>query len=197
MQIHLKSSSLCLPQAYLCAAFMLIEHGEAEPQTWFGVHSFRRYVLEIRRSHSSAIISPSRIDEWFSILISHPPATSRRKYFDFLDPQRRFGISLSTMVHIYFLFAFIGLVIAQQECYFGPGASNRGPSNLVPCGSTGISTCCLLGDTCLSGNACFNYATGVTYQYGCSDITYKDPSCPFKCGVDTGMSCPFLWTHTI
>ncbi|KAF2669978.1 hypothetical protein BT63DRAFT_227079 [Microthyrium microscopicum] len=77
-----------------------------------------------------------------------------------------------------------GTVLAQQQCYFGPGASNRGPNNLVPCNGTGTSACCLLGDTCLSGNTCYNYATGDLYQYGCTDINYEDPTCPFKCGWD-------------
>lgn len=74
------------------------------------------------------------------------------------------------------------LANAQQECYFGPGAENRGPSNLVPCTTTGESACCLLGDTCLSGNTCYNYASGDLYQYGCTDITYEDSVCPYKCG---------------
>lgn len=76
------------------------------------------------------------------------------------------------------------ITYAQQECYFGPGSEFRGPTNLVPCASTGSSACCLLGDTCLSGNACYNGATGNTYQYGCTDITYTDSTCPYKCGFD-------------
>lgn len=74
---------------------------------------------------------------------------------------------------------------AQQQCYFGAGAENRGPENLVPCMATGASACCLRGDTCLSGNACFNYPSGNVYQYGCTDITYSDETCPFKCGFNT------------
>ncbi|KAF2769820.1 hypothetical protein EJ03DRAFT_84368 [Teratosphaeria nubilosa] len=79
-------------------------------------------------------------------------------------------------------------VRAQQQCYFGPGAKNRGPANLVPCNSNGQSACCLLGDTCLSGNTCYNYATGDLYQYGCTDINYKDATCPYKCGFNSTRS---------
>lgn len=74
------------------------------------------------------------------------------------------------------------LVTGQQECYFAAGAVNRGPANLVPCEASGQSACCLLGDTCLSGSTCYNFESGDLYQYGCTDITYKDASCPFKCG---------------
>ena len=76
-------------------------------------------------------------------------------------------------------------VAAQQQCYFGPGAGNRGPSGLVPCASSGQSACCLLGDTCLSGNACYNNVFGNVYQYGCTDVTYQDETCPYKCGFNT------------
>jgi hypothetical protein len=81
--------------------------------------------------------------------------------------------------------------LAQQQCYFGPGAENRGPSNLVPCQSSGESACCLLGDTCLSGNTCYNEATGDLYQYGCTDISYQDQSCPYKCGWNASMHSNF------
>lgn len=79
----------------------------------------------------------------------------------------------------------VHLITAQQQCYFGPGAKNRGPSSLVPCLNTGQSACCLLGDVCLSGNTCWNYVTGNLYQYGCTDISYKDKSCPYKCGFNS------------
>jgi hypothetical protein len=90
------------------------------------------------------------------------------------------------------IFAHIGLVAGQQQCYFGPGAEFRGPQNLVPCNSTGTSTCCLLGDTCLSGNSCYDYNTGDLYQYGCTDIEYQDPSCPQKCGWDPCKLCSLM-----
>ncbi|EGP86609.1 uncharacterized protein MYCGRDRAFT_109999 [Zymoseptoria tritici IPO323] len=54
-------------------------------------------------------------------------------------------------------------VLGQQQCYYGPGAQYRGGSNLVPCNTTGTSACCLQGDTCLSGNSCYNVLTGNVY----------------------------------
>jgi hypothetical protein len=95
-------------------------------------------------------------------------------------------MSWTTVIGLFWIFAQTAFVAGQQQCYFGPGAVNRGPANLVPCNSTGTSTCCLLGDTCLSGNTCYNYATGDLYQYGCTDITYQDVTCPYKCGFDPG-----------
>jgi hypothetical protein len=77
------------------------------------------------------------------------------------------------------------LTQAQQQCYFGPGAENRGPSELVPCMASGQSSCCLLGDVCLSGSTCWNFDTGNLYQYGCTDINYEDESCPYKCGSNS------------
>ena len=97
-------------------------------------------------------------------------------------------ITLGAMRSSFSLFlTCVTLTLGQQECYFGPGASNRGPSSLVPCLSTGQSACCLLGDTCLSGNTCYNYKTGDLYQYGCTDITYRDATCPYKCGWSARM----------
>ena len=100
--------------------------------------------------------------------------------------RRRLNLTWPLRLGVSILLAHIALVAAQQECYFGPGAEYRGPVNLVPCNATGTSTCCLLGDTCLSGNTCYNYATGDLYQYGCTDITYQDVTCPRKCGWDPG-----------
>lgn len=87
---------------------------------------------------------------------------------------------------IWLLNLLFAVVLAQQQCYYGPGAQNRGSSDLVPCNSTGSSACCLQGDTCLSGNACYNFETGNVYQYGCTDIDYNDETCPYKCGFDPG-----------
>ncbi|KXT08372.1 hypothetical protein AC579_2990 [Pseudocercospora musae] len=81
-----------------------------------------------------------------------------------------------------------GTALGQQQCYFSAGAQYRAESQVVPCNGTGASTCCLLGDTCLSGNTCYNHATGNLYQYGCTDINYKDGSCPYKCGLDPNKS---------
>ncbi|KAK4560952.1 hypothetical protein LTR86_004907 [Recurvomyces mirabilis] len=75
---------------------------------------------------------------------------------------------------------------AQNQCYYASGA--KGPSNLVPCNPSGQSSCCLLGDICLSGNACYDFTTGDTYQYGCTDSNYQDSTCPYKCGWDSTRS---------
>ncbi|EME81243.1 uncharacterized protein MYCFIDRAFT_81317 [Pseudocercospora fijiensis CIRAD86] len=78
----------------------------------------------------------------------------------------------------------VGAALAQQQCYFSAGAQYRADSQVVPCNGTGASACCRLGDTCLSGNTCYNHDTGNLYQYGCTDIHYEDASCPYKCGLD-------------
>jgi len=54
--------------------------------------------------------------------------------------------------------------------------------------ASGQSACCLLGDICLSGSTCWNFDTGNLYQYGCTDITYKDETCPYKCGSNSTLS---------
>ena len=96
---------------------------------------------------------------------------------------------MARQVHIYAasLLALAHIITAQQQCYFGAGAANRGPADLVPCMNTGQSACCLLGDVCLSGNTCWNFDTGNLYQYGCTDVTYKDETCPYKCGFNSSM----------
>lgn len=78
-----------------------------------------------------------------------------------------------------------------MTCYYGPGL--QGPSELVACLPTKAGTesgCCLLGDTCLGGSACYNYDTGDIYQYGCTDRTYQDSSCPLKCAWNTSQPSP-------
>lgn len=104
-------------------------------------------------------------------------------------------VRLIAMLSHAFLSSVVALILivlqssAQQNCYYGPGAGFRGPSELVPCNaSSTTSACCLQGDTCLSGNTCYNYATGNLYQYGCTDINYEDASCPRKCGWDPAKS---------
>lgn len=86
------------------------------------------------------------------------------------------------------VFSFLHLTLAQQQCYYGPGAQNRGPADLVPCNATGHSACCLLGSLCLSGNACWDPVTGNTYQHGCTEIAYNLDVCPYKCGFNSEKS---------
>jgi hypothetical protein len=105
---------------------------------------------------------------------------------DYFDTMAR-----STNTVAIWALALVHLVCAQQQCYFGPGAENRGPTELVPCMNTGQSACCLLGDICLSGNTCWNFNTGNLYQYGCTDIRYEDDSCPYKCGFNSSTKVLF------
>lgn len=116
----------------------------------------------------------------------HPPFTSQRCcHCNLLKRSRNHkpaNMPLRANVWLTLSLVYTDFATGQQECYFGPGAVNRGPSNLVPCMSSGESACCLLGDTCLSGNTCYNFLTGDLYQYGCTDITYTSPVYPYKCG---------------
>ncbi|KAF4774275.1 hypothetical protein HER10_EVM0011079 [Colletotrichum scovillei] len=75
-----------------------------------------------------------------------------------------------------------------DQCYFDAGYV--GPPNLLPClpaneTKNGFSWCCLAGDFCVN-QACWDRPSGVTYQYGCNDPTYKDESCPLKGDLDRG-----------
>jgi hypothetical protein len=86
------------------------------------------------------------------------------------------------------------LAESQRPCYVGPGLEYRAPAGVVPCVDNDEDVaCCLLGDICLSGNTCWNYDTGDLYQYGCTDITYEDSTCPYKCGWNPGQ---LLGTHS-
>jgi hypothetical protein len=81
------------------------------------------------------------------------------------------------------------VVHADPLCYYAPG--KRGPDDFIPC-YTGRSDeptyCCKRGGKCTEQNSCWDLTTGVTFQYGCTDPTYKHSSCPRKCGLDTGTS---------
>lgn len=77
------------------------------------------------------------------------------------------------------------LLAAGQKCYVGPNEEYRGKEDLVPCSTDGDSACCLRGDICLSGNACWDAQTGNTYQYGCTDSDYRSEVCPYKCGANS------------
>ncbi|KAF2487551.1 hypothetical protein BDY17DRAFT_13404 [Neohortaea acidophila] len=95
------------------------------------------------------------------------------------SPQPRLPLSLLLPL----LLSSAALTSAQAACYWAAGPQYRLPESagVVPCDENGYSACCKLGDICLAGNACYNFETDDTYQYGCSDPSYKDPSCPFKC----------------
>ncbi|AEO67135.1 25532c19-ae96-483e-956b-f0ce22bfc609 [Thermothielavioides terrestris] len=54
--------------------------------------------------------------------------------------------------------------------------------NFIPCGNWvfGNYQCCQAGDYCLDDNACYNPEHGTTYLAGCTDLEYRDASCPDK-----------------
>ncbi|KAK1750331.1 hypothetical protein QBC47DRAFT_393927 [Echria macrotheca] len=81
------------------------------------------------------------------------------------------------------------IFISNGTCYSAPG-KKLDPS-FIPCGNDafGHVTCCGAGDNCLVDNACWGvhdggkpgvYGSSLTYQAGCTDPEYKDPSCPRK-----------------
>ncbi|KZL81523.1 hypothetical protein CI238_10118 [Colletotrichum incanum] len=98
-----------------------------------------------------------------------------------------------------FLFAGFFLVLTSpvmaaandyDQCYFDAG--HVGPKSLLPClpandTESGYSWCCMAGHNCVN-QACYDGKTGMTYQYGCNDPTYKDKNCPVKGGLDTAKS---------
>jgi hypothetical protein len=85
-----------------------------------------------------------------------------------------------------FAAALLGLVSAQDnQCFYA--ANKRAGSIIVPCSSAGrYASCCQLGDICLSDGACWNPKYNVTYLYGCTDSSYTDYTCPYKCGPTFG-----------
>ena len=77
---------------------------------------------------------------------------------------------------IYVLFV-ITMVSAQSQCYYAAG--KVASSNLVPCKgfSDGHSSCCFLGDLCLSSNACYSETADTEYIAGCTDEKYEASTC--------------------
>ncbi|KAF2494333.1 hypothetical protein BU16DRAFT_619463 [Lophium mytilinum] len=75
----------------------------------------------------------------------------------------------------------------SQLCYYDVG--KLASEEIIPCfeGSP-ISSCCMKASNCLADNACWDPASGATYQYGCTDSAYEDERCPWKCGFDTDAS---------
>ncbi|KAE9971692.1 hypothetical protein BLS_004338 [Venturia inaequalis] len=93
-------------------------------------------------------------------------------------------VSLAT--HLCLGIAIFSCINAQfpQKCYYAP--NKLAGSAIIPCGDpvSGVIPCCQNGDTCMSDSVCYNQATGVTYQYGCTDSSYA--KCPKKCDLDVG-----------
>ncbi|KAF2813052.1 uncharacterized protein BDZ99DRAFT_568311 [Mytilinidion resinicola] len=75
----------------------------------------------------------------------------------------------------------------EKLCYYDEG--KLAPAEIMPCFEGGpVSSCCMEGSNCLADNACWDPASGATYQYGCTDSSYQDDKCPKKCGYDTEAS---------
>jgi len=91
------------------------------------------------------------------------------------------GLSLLTLLSLCLSVAFA----QTNQCFYA--ANERAGSAIVPCASgSGFVACCQIGDLCLSDSACWNPQHNVTYLYGCTDPTYSDYTCPFKCGPTFG-----------
>ena len=81
----------------------------------------------------------------------------------------------------------------DNSCYYAKG--KPAGSAFLPCkdpSEYGVASCCQNGDICLSDNACWNQQYNITYQYGCTDENYDDPSCPTKCDLDVGKSYNYI-----
>ncbi|KAF2734988.1 hypothetical protein EJ04DRAFT_226903 [Polyplosphaeria fusca] len=79
-------------------------------------------------------------------------------------------------------------IAGEQRCYYDK--DKLAGDYIIPCygGESSAYACCKQGNKCLEDGACYDQDTGVTYQYGCTDSSYKDPSCPKKCGLNTESS---------
>ncbi|KAF9734893.1 hypothetical protein PMIN06_008303 [Paraphaeosphaeria minitans] len=78
------------------------------------------------------------------------------------------------------------------ECYANNGslyantAATYVPCNLTAVENGGHSSCCAIGDLCMTNGLCMepsNEAKGANHYWrnGCTDKTWKDPSCPNFC----------------
>ncbi|KAK4950260.1 hypothetical protein LTR10_011241 [Elasticomyces elasticus] len=69
---------------------------------------------------------------------------------------------------------------AERQCFFPNGQPE---DNLVPCTSASVSSCCAVGDTCISNGLCKNGGdlnSGFYWRDGCTDSTWGD-GCPQMC----------------
>ena len=89
------------------------------------------------------------------------------------------------------LFALLSSAPAAFEprCYYDAG--KLAPDDIVPCYTNpdaGQYACCKIGSKCLGHEACWDPLTQVTYQYGCTDHSYRNGRCPQKCSLDRELS---------
>ena len=70
----------------------------------------------------------------------------------------------------------------SETCYGHSSPNAVFLSNYGPCNPQqgGISLCCEIGETCLTNGLCVT-PSGVYYNGGCTDITYKAAICPTFC----------------
>jgi hypothetical protein len=129
-------------------------------------------------------VAPHTFDQQTSLLPLHriTPALGS-------SSARSEKLTMPTPLCWLFLAALAVPANGRRPCYVGPGLEYRAPSFVVPCVDNDEEVaCCSLGDVCLSGNSCWNNQTSTVYQYGCTDITYNDQTCPSKCGWNTSQS---------
>ncbi|KAG6182938.1 hypothetical protein E4U27_001586 [Claviceps purpurea] len=102
------------------------------------------------------------------------------------------------------LLTLLCLVAASlaQDCYWPAGGSG---AKLLACGTTAADTshsaCCYKDHYCLSNGLCFEPASMTMYRGGCTDKTFKSPSCASYCygsspnlGISVGNSHSGVWT---
>ncbi|KAI5861218.1 hypothetical protein GGS23DRAFT_577602 [Durotheca rogersii] len=71
--------------------------------------------------------------------------------------------------------------ISNGTCYFN--INNKANGLYIPCGNVAVGVdwaCCLIGDLCMSSNACYHQNFEITYVAGCTDSTFRSPQCPHK-----------------
>jgi len=76
--------------------------------------------------------------------------------------------------------AILGLFsTAMARCVFPDGVGVN--TDYVPCTNSEGSNCCHKNDKCRANGFCLSTLNGYHYRGGCTDMTYKSPSCPTQC----------------
>ena len=155
------------------------------------------------RAHLSNVLLQRQVKNYPVYRSFSPPSASRKASTScsFLMGFAMASFSVSSTVSVgkglrigFFVTSAILLLVpalavgsaVDGTCYTSAGM--KGNVDVAPCSDTEQSVaCCNLGDICLENNACFNYEYGVTYIYGCTDPSYTDPACPYKCHYIGGL----------
>ncbi|KAH7089196.1 hypothetical protein FB567DRAFT_627698 [Paraphoma chrysanthemicola] len=85
--------------------------------------------------------------------------------------------------------SYLDHALTPHPCYYS--TDSMATDDLLPCYASTFSShysCCRHGDKCLEHGACYDEDTKVTYQYGCTDPSFKDIHCPQKCNLDVKKS---------